>query len=462
MSAPAPVPAPASAPVVLRRSARVKAQLGKTEGLALNTQGKKRKFEGYTLSVKPSHKLKNVYIQQEILQPIDEKRLVEFFKDYLSTIYENIDGDNGYLEMIIGKKNMKGFSERILAEDGYDRVFESKRLETITRNIARYGELFTQFSVFGDTEKKGSGRLNGSTKLNLLISYIGKAVIHLTTGKSVEELKAFYRKIVVVLELAVEPKVFKHFFMNAGMKVKHAEIYGRSQEYLGIYETWSEYKNYDAGIRKFVVNYVRRAVLYMRKYDKTYDFGYELPYNYSHELSKALKFPLPLNGVYQYGPGPQYYEVSKLDWDFIPNVLLEPGCCDENIKHLNIPPGDWHNPPTKLWRETAVKLFENTEWWKATPEKIKEITEKIAKEEGRHDMNYSRLLLTGIPDKDQYNTTVKNIWNAEYPQYVHLFKPEGSGPSKKQKAKTGGILKPKPKAVAKPKPKVAKPKAKKQ
>ena len=435
-------PAKASAKAKAKASAKAKAQ-------ELEKELMKGVEEGWKLSTAMPPSLKKALGEKKKLVPIDEKVLVSFFTDYFGTIYGNID-------YYIGIVRKKGFQDLILSEGGFDRVFESKSDYTIKNNIAIYNRLFTQFKSFRDPSNTECGRLNGGIKLklNLLISYMGEAVLILASGKNDDELKKLYSKIVVVLELAVEPKVFLHF-MNGVNKKTYEEIYERSQEYLGIYETYQENngKGYDPGIRKFVVNYVRRAVLYMRKYDKTYDFGYELPYNYSHELSKALKFPLPLNGVYQFGPGPQYYEVSKMDWDYIPNVLLEPGCCDTDYKHLNVKPSDWHNPPTKLWLDTAVALFNNKKWWEIKKEEIETVTANIKQDEYRHDMNYRRLLLVGIPDKDQYNNTLNAVWNAEYPQYTNLFK-------KPRKGKTGGILKAKPKAIAKPKPKVAKPKPK--
>ena len=471
-------PAKASA----KASAKAKAQ---AKAKSLDVAIDKYEKEGWPLSTAIPKSLDSALKKKEKLPPIhnQETVLVDFFVDYLNTIRLNIEE---YLKAGDSGKTVDSLSKLKITNGGFDRAFQYTHekgvdfnRKKVTFNLDIYNRLFTQFAKFGNpgSDNKENGmRLNGGTKLrlNLLISYLGKAVLRLVEkcGGDEKQLKELYSKIVVVLELAVEPNIFLHFMKQAKNKTKYKVIRERSQEYFGIYkkETWDDKKDYDAGIRKFVLNYVRRLIIYMKTYDKEYDLGYEKPYNYSSNSAEALTFPLPEDGVYKYAEYKPHFRIHPLDFDFIPDALLIhynklPATTNKRyqFKHYFDPTESdrsksaFYVIPDKDWVKEAVELF-GGEWWKMPPNVVEARSTYLLST--KEQSQWTNLHMY---DKEEYDEMLKTWYDEygeDYDENGLLRVPEaGAGAG----AGAGGgkrKAKPKPK-VAKPKT-VAKPKAKKQ
>ena len=310
--------------------------------------------------------------------PIDDEDWVVFFCEYFEYIENNIGVCLSKIpelsNVTIGKLYNVGIDG-----GGFDNAFDN--YGDTNFNIGLYYSLFTQF-------RDGTNKINDCTKINLLLSYVGKAVLRMAgqnNSKSANDLIAFFRKIVVILELSVFQEVFLHYM--TGDSTGHAHsidftyhnkathnwyigIWLRKQEYLGV--VTSNGKNYrikyDSGLRKFVRNFLNRLITYMRTHHSNYPLGYEKPYNYSGNIKKVLREPLPYNGLYKYNTPLHYYYISKDDWDYMPNFLLPDDArwtsFAKNFKH----PSKWHNPPPQWWIdriEDKYGLLQGFAWWKS-------------------------------------------------------------------------------------------------
>lgn len=460
-----------SAPKKNKTGAQAKApSKAQAKAKSLDAVIDKYEKEGWPLSTAIPKSLENALKKKQKLPPIENQEivLVDFFVDYLNTIYRNIEG---YLKAGGSGKTVDSLSKLKITNGGFDRAFQYTS-DKVTFNLDIYNRLFTQFAKFGkpgsDNEESGM-RLNGGTKLrlNLLISYLGKAVLRLVEKceNDEEKLKALYSKIVVVLELAVEPNIFLHF-MNQSInktknKTKYKVIWERSQEYFGIYETWNDKKDYDAGIRKFVLNYVRRLIIYMKTYNKEYDLGYEKPYNYSSNSAEALTFPLPEDGVYKYTEHKPHFRIHPLDFDFIPDALLIhynklPATTNKRyqFKHYFDPTerdrskSNFHLIPDEVWVKEAVTFF-GGKWWEMPPNVVEDRSTYLLST--KEQSQWTNLHMYGEEEYEAMLRTWYDEYGEDYDENGRLKVPgAGAGTG------TGGgkrKAKPKPKAVAKPKAK---------
>ena len=458
------------APAKASAQAQAKAQ---AKAKSLDVAITKYEKEGWPLSTAIPKSLDSALKKKEKLPPIHNQEivLVDFFEEYLNTIYLNIEE---YLKAGDSGKTVGSLSELKITNGGFDRAFQYTNekdkdfnSKKFTFNLDIYKRLFTQFAKFGNpgSDNKENGmRLNGGTKLrlNLLISYLGKAVLRLVEkcGGDEEQLKALYSKIVVVLELAVEPNIFLHFMKQPKNKTKYKVIWERSQEYFGIYkETWDDKKDYDAGIRKFVLNYVRRLIIYMKTYNKEYDLGYEKPYNYSSNSVEALTFPLPEDGVYKYTEYKHHFRIHPLDIDFIPDALLIhynrlPATTNKRyqFKHYFDPTerdrseSNFHVIPDEKWVEEAVKLF-GGKWWKMPPNVVEDRSTYLLST--KEQSLWTNLHMYGKEEYEEMLKTWYDEYGEDYDENGILIVPgagAGAGGGKRK-------AKPKPKAVAKPKAK---------
>jgi len=179
-----------SASALASQASQAKAKKRRARTLAEILEESER--EGWPLSTDPTSALINANKKRN-LPPIDDDVLVDFFEDYLDSIYRNIDG---YLTAIKSDKKETYYEGQKITTDGFDKAFKLDDKMKIDFNLAIYKDLFTQFAEFGDPNKKDCGRLNGGPelKLNKLISYIGKAVLRLAAAAeavSQDELKTF-------------------------------------------------------------------------------------------------------------------------------------------------------------------------------------------------------------------------------------------------------------------------------
>lgn len=288
-------------------------------------------------------------------------------------------------------------------------------------NIGLYEELFKQF-------KDGTNKINYCDRLNLLLSYIGTAVLRMADyykQTSKNELVEFYRKIALTLELAVYPEIFLHYMTgdstghthNIDVKFKgqpnynkYMGIWIRKQEFLGIitHNKKDYWKKFDSGLRLFIRNYIRRLIVYLRTYNVSYPLGYEVPYNYSEKPDKVLKNPLPYNGIYKYSTTVYYYYINFDDWQHIPNILLPRISRQTSLTKIYISPDKWKNPPPNWWIDRVLKLFGGVKWWDISEESVNAMSRDL---EGSKELA-KWIKLNGILPQ-QYKT-MSELWDAEY------------------------------------------------
>ena len=333
---------------------------------------------GFDLLTKPAPKtlkIEKKNITEEKNFPINDARWVQFFYEYIQYIENNI---GECLSKIPGQAPLKvcDLSKTDLAEGGFDKDLDIDK--ALDYNIGLYELLFTQF-------KDGTNKINSCTKLNLLLKYVGEAVLTIAQQHkniSIDELKEFYRKIAVILELAVYPEVFLHYMSRDSKGVNnkvnfkvhnrktHAWYNGiwiRKQEYLGVVSK-SEGRDYlkkiDTGLRGFVRNYIRRIIIYMRVNNTSYPLGYELPYNWSHDPQITINNPpLPKDGVYKFNKPKEDYHICRDDWKYIPDFLLPKngeGAC--SLRKEYIDPSGWNKPPPEWWVKRTKELL-GFAWW---------------------------------------------------------------------------------------------------
>jgi hypothetical protein len=101
----------------------------------------------------------------------------------------------------------------------------------------------------------------------------------------------------------------------------------------------------------------------MRIYGKNYPLGYEVPYEYSSDVKKIVKYPLPAEGIYRNNKQKENYYISRSDWDNIPNILLPSEAVWESLFKNYKDPKEWNNPPPKWWIDRTVSMLDGFEWW---------------------------------------------------------------------------------------------------
>jgi hypothetical protein len=337
----------------------------------------KIKKEEFTLSTDLSKKSKILIkknIDQELKFPINNQEWIIFFCEYFDYIEKNM---SVCLSKIPGLTHLKvnDLNKADLSSGGFDNEFDD--YNKLNYNIGLYEELFKQF-------RDGTNKINNCAKLNLLLSYIGEAVLRIANirnSTSPNDLIEFYRKIVAILELSVYQEVFLHYMTgdstgqtntidftyhhNKSTHLWYNGIWIRKQEYLGVLSGngRNHWKKYDTGLRLFIRNYIGRLITYMRTYNLNYPLGYELPYNYSIDVKKRIRNPLPYNGVYQFSAPPENYYISREDWNHIPNFLLPHDAAlysfEKNFKH----PSKWNYPPPQWWIDRTLHLLQGFDWW---------------------------------------------------------------------------------------------------
>ena len=310
---------------------------------------------------------------EELKFPINSQDWIIFFCEYFDYIGKNMG--------VCFKKipahshlSVSDFYKVGIEAGGFDNEFDNQ--DTLNFNIGLYDALFKQF-------KDGTNKINNCARLNLLLSYIGDAVLRMADyhkSTSINSLIEFYRKIATILELAVYPEIFMQYMTGDSTgnttqidfsyhdKSTHSWYIGiwlRKQEFLGVISGngMNYLKKYDEGLRLFVRNYIRRLIAYMRIYSKNYPLGYEQPYNYSSDVKKVLKFPLPYDGVYKFAKPADNYYISRDDWDYIPNILLPSEAVWESFFKKYKDPKEWNNPPPKWWIDRTVSMLDGFEWW---------------------------------------------------------------------------------------------------
>ena len=360
----------------VRRSSRIAGLVDKKIKEVI--EKKKKGEDGYTLSTTLSQQSKNLIaknIEDEIKFPINSQDWIIFFCEYFDYIEKNI---TVCLSKIPGLTHLKLYDlyKADISSGGFDIEFD--KYNKLNYNIGLYEELFKQF-------RDGTNKINNCERLNLLLSYIGEAVLRIANRRnstSANNLIEFYRKLVVILELSVYPEVFLHYMTGDSTGQTHKVdftyhdksthqwyigIWIRKQEYLGVISSNGKnyWKKYDSGLRLFVRNFISRLITYMRTYSLTYPLGYEMPYNYSADVKKREITPLPYDGVYKYSAPPDNYYISRDDWDNIPNFLLpddaEWTSFAKNFKH----PSKWNNPPPQWWIDRTLELLQGFAWWKS-------------------------------------------------------------------------------------------------
>lgn len=310
---------------------------------------------------------------EELKFPINSQDWIIFFCEYFDYIGKNM---GVCLKKVSGLSHfsVSDFYKVGIEAGGFDNEFDNQ--DTLNFNIGLYDALFKQF-------KDGTNKINNCARLNLLLSYIGDAVLRMADyhkSTSINSLIEFYRRIATILELAVYPEIFMQYMTGDSTgnttqidfsyhdKATHSWYIGiwlRKQEFLGVISGngINYLKKYDEGLRLFIRNYIRRLIAYMRIYSKNYPLGYEQPYNYSSDVKKVLTFPLPYDGVYKFAKPADNYYISRDDWDYIPNILLPSEAVWESFFKKYRDPKEWNNPPPKWWIDRTVSMLDGFEWW---------------------------------------------------------------------------------------------------
>jgi hypothetical protein len=364
--------------------------------------------------------------------PIDNDKWVQFFYEYFKYI-ENEKNMEICLSKIPELHNVSiaDLYKVGIEGGGFDNAFD---IHSDTEyNIKLYYSLFTQF-------KDGTNKIIGCDKLNLLLSYVGKAVLQIADEyreKSPFDLIAFLKKIVVILELSVFKQVFLHYMTGDSTghtdsieyrhnTITHGWYFGiwiRKQEFLGIITNNGKNPRlkYDNGLRLFVRNFLNRVITYMRtKKSDYYPLKHEKPYNYSGDIKKVLRYPLPDDGVYQYTTPIHYYYISRDDWNNIPNFLLPEEAklisFDKNKNFVH--PSKWKNPPPDWWIKRIKDkngLLNGFAWWESG------INEEKYKKELEGTDNLKKWLAINGTLPQQYKSHAV-LWDDDNKDYVEPVK----------------------------------------
>jgi len=382
-------------------------------------------------------------IEEELKFPINDEDWVIFFCEYFEYIGKNMIA---CLKKIPGLTHLKisDFHKVDLVSGGFDDAFDNQ--ETLNFNIGLYEALFKQF-------KEGTNTINNCKRLNLLLSYIGTAVLRMADyhkRTSINSLIEFYRKIATVLEISVYPEIFLHYmtgdstgntsqidysFHNKDTHLWYIGIWLRKQEFLGVITAngKNHLKKYDEGLRLFIRNYIRRLISYMRIYGNNYPLGYEQVYNYSSDINKIQRIPLPFNGIYQYAKQKENYYISRYDWDNIPNILLPSEAVWESFFKKYKDPKEWYNPPPKWWIDRTVSMLDGFEWWGMNAAAIQRRSDNL---EGTKQLSKWLALNSIIPEQiDSYN----ELWEVENEDFDAGMKYGGGSNSQNNKGKNKAI-----------------------
>jgi hypothetical protein len=402
-----------------RRSGRV-ADMNMAQAAAAARGNRQPRDEGYKLSTELTKKSKDLIAKNEsdnTTYPINSEDWIVFFCDFFDYIQNNIDL---CLSKIKGLQHVTivDLNKVDLSGGGFDSDFDD--FGKFNYNVGLYEALFTQF-------RDGTNKINNCARLNLLLSYVGAAVLRMAghyNKTSANALIEFYRKIATILEIAVYPEVFLHYMTGDSTGHTHRVdlkyhgqakanfyigIWIRKQEFLGVITSDGKnyWKKYDNGLRLFIRNYIRRLITYMRTYNATYPLGYELPYNYSANPKDVLKNPLPFDGVYQYAAPLENYYISREDWKFIPNIFL-PDNCRWNFEDKDYKdPKDWNHPPPKWWVDRTIEFFDNTEWWHVKDSVVESISTKL-----RETVEHKKWMAINCILPQQYES-YSELWDVE-------------------------------------------------
>jgi hypothetical protein len=403
-----------------RRSSRIQDKAAREAKQREDTLNREIEYNLENLSVDLTDKQKQRIarnIDDELKFPINSEDWIIFFCEYFDYIGKNM---SVCLKKVSGLShfNVSDFYKVDLVAGGFDNVFDNQ--DTLNFNIGLYDALFKQF-------KDGTNQINNCKKLNLLLSYIGDAVLRMADHHkrtSINSLIEFYRRIATILELAVYPEVFMHYmtgdssgnttqidfsYHNKATHSWYIGIWLRKQEFLGVISGngMNYLKKYDEGLRLFIRNYIRRLIEYMRIYSKNYPLAYEQPYNYSCDVKKVLKFPLPYNGVHQFAKPKDNYYISRDDWDNIPNILLPSEAVWESFFKKYKNPKEWNNPPPKWWIDRTVSMLDGFEWWEMNAAAIQRRSDNL---EGTKQLTKWLALNSILPEQiDSYD----ELWEVE-------------------------------------------------
>lgn len=400
--------------------------------------GKEEDLELSAAAKREEQKIKD----DEAKFPITDEQWVVFFCEYFDFIEKNI---GLCLSNIPALHNVSISDLYKVGIDGggFDNAFDN--LDDTNLNIGLYYSLLTQF-------RDGTNKISGCHKINLLLSYVGKALLRMAgiyNSMSANDLIAFFRKIVVILELSVFQEVFLYYMTGDStghthtidFKHRHNEathkwyigIWLRKQEYLGV--VTSNGKNfrikYDNGLRLFVRNYLNRVITYMRTYSSNYPLVYEKPYAYNADIKRVLRDPLPYNGEYKFNERMHYYYISKDDWGCIPNFLLpEDAKWISFKKNFKNPRGTgWHNKPPEWWIkriEDKEGLLGGFDWWNSGTDEEEQFEKKLT-----GTKNLAKWLAINGTLPEQYELHSK-LWDADNKD----FEEAGAKPSKYAKVST--------------------------
>ena len=366
-------------------------------------------IEGFDLLTKPSQEMKDrlqAIKDEEAQYPMGDNEWNMFFLEYFKYIEENIENclkklpNDAPLKKLLNKSQTLSF-----LEGGYD------------DNTSFYELLFSEF-------KDGTNKLNGCIKINFLLRYIGNAVLRLAEihKENSGDKSTFYTKIVVILELAVYPEVFLFCFeeVRKSKPLWNQCVWIRKQEYFGIIpkgEKRNYDKGFDTGLTRFIRNYIRRAIIYMRiedirKETISYQFGYENPYIWNINPINALQNPpLPLNSVYIYKDPDDDYDISSDDWKHIPDFLLPNNDLPRPLQEKNyIDPKGWNKPPPDWWIDRTKTLL-GFIWWK----KGVNIESKRKALEGTKKLEKWKKLNSILPGNYE---NIAHLWDYEYKEYI--------------------------------------------
>lgn len=358
--------------------------------------------------------------QDEEKYEIEKKDWVEFFCEYIDYIQNNMNecltitfGPHIYVE--------NDFNKISFLEGGFDNIFNYQNQNSINFNLGIYEDLFKQF-------RDGTNQLRNFDKINLLLSYIGEAVLLMADyykGRTLIELTDFYRKIVVILELAVNPKLFLHYmtgdssgntnyidfkFHGEAKRKRYIGIWLRKQEFLGIItHTGKEsLKKFDKGFRLFIRNYIRRLISYMREYNSAYPLTSALPYAKHYNLLEGKLPQLPYNGKYESTNPIDHYYIIPDDWKYIPNILLPAEAAANVTVKTYRHPRYWNNPPPIWWIKRTLQYFPGFRWWNINIQTVDTMsaamvgTRQLAKWKN----------LNGVVEENY--EAMSNVWEAEY------------------------------------------------
>ena len=423
-----------------RRSSRIQDKAAREAKQREDALNKEIEYNLQNLSTELTDKQKQRIArnrEEELKFPINSQDWIIFFCEYFDYIGKNM---GVCLKKVSGLSHfsVSDFYKVGIEAGGFDNEFDNH--DALNFNIGLYDALFKQF-------KDGTNKINNCARLNLLLSYIGDAVLRMADyhkSTSINSLIEFYRRIATILELAVYPEIFMQYMTGDSSgntsqidfsyhdKTTHSWYIGiwlRKQEFLGVISGngMNYLKKYDEGLRLFIRNYIRRLIAYMRIYSKNYPLGYEQPYNYSSDVKKVLKFPLPYDGVYQYAKPADNYYISRDDWDYIPNILLPSEAVWESFFKKYRDPKEWNNPPPKWWIDRTVSMLDGFEWWEMNAAAVQRRSDNL---EGTKQLTKWLALNSILPEQIE---SYDELWEVENEEAGMDYQGGANSPKKGKK-----------------------------